>query len=107
VNQRNNKVIGFLFRVLLALAGLIFMASFLVLVLGLVSVWLLRSLWSRLTGQAVRPWVSPVDSQAVWARFYQAPQRASERRANVNDVTDVVEVAHISDITDVEPKRPS
>lgn len=99
--KRNNKVTGFLFRVLLALAGLIFMASLLILVLGLLSIWLLRSLWARLTGQAVRPWVSPVNSQVVWTRFYPPSHATSTKRRDGKDVTDM------ADITDVEPKRLS
>ena len=87
-------IFGVIFRVALLLAALVFLASLLVVALLLLSVWLGRALWARLTGQPVMPWTFQFNRQTVMDRFY----RASGQRpfpppdANVIDVTDVIEV---------------
>lgn len=99
------KLVGFVVRVGLLLAGLVFFASLLAAGFVVLILWLLRALWAKLTGQPVSPWTFQVNRQAVWQRFYQQAQgqRGADPGhvvdAEVNDKTDVTEV------TDVEPKR--
>ena len=90
---------GFVFRVVLLLAGLVFVASLLSVVLLVFVVWLLGALWARLTGQPVSPWTFQINRQAMTNRFYRssAGQGGSARRDDAN----VVDV----DVVDVEAKR--
>ena len=103
-----SKLLGFVVRVGLLLAALVFFASLMAAGLVILILWLLRALWAKLTGQPVSPWTFQVNRQAVWQRFNQrgfghpggAPMPDNVVDAEVKDVTDVTEV------TDVEPKQP-
>ena len=88
-------IFGFVFRVVLLLAGLVFMASLLLGALLLLAVWLLRALWARLTGQPVVPWTFQINRQAMMDRFYRSP--GSGGVAPRGEVVDV-------DVVDVEVK---
>lgn len=104
------KLLGFVVRVGLLLAALVFFASLMVAGFVILALWLLRALWAKLTGQPVSPWTFQVNRQAVWQRFNQggfgrqggtggAPSQDNVVDAEVKEVTDVTEV------TDVQPKR--
>ncbi len=96
------KLLGFVVRLGLILAGLVFFASLLAAALLVLLVWLLRALWARLTGQPVQPWTFQVNRPAMWQRFY----RGESSRAAGDDVVDVESVdVKNADVTDVEPKR--
>lgn len=82
-------IFGVLFRVVLLLVGLVFLASLLVAALLLLAVWLLQALWARLTGQPVRPWTFRVNRQAMWNRFYRAPGQGHPPKRDAADVVDV------------------
>lgn len=88
-----NKVTGAIFRVIsrivLLLAGLIFLVSLLAAALLLLALWLLRSLWARLNGRPVPPWTFQVNRQAMWSRFYRAP---GQRQAPERDESQVIDV---------------
>lgn len=88
-----NKVIraffGVVARLVLLLAGLVFLASLLVAALLLMGVWLLRALWARLTGRPVQPWTFQVDRQAMWSRFYRAPGDGQPAQRDQSQVIDV------------------
>ncbi len=102
------KLLGFVIRLGLILAGLVFFASLLAAAMLVLLVWLLRALWAKLTGQPVQPWTFQVNRQAMWQRFYRgAPgQPGASSRAAGDDVVDVESVdVKGADITDVEPKR--
>ena len=58
-----------IFRLLLAVAGLVLLASLMAVGLLLLLVWLLKAGWARLTGQPVQPWVFQFKRQAVWRGF--------------------------------------
>ena len=94
LDQVMRTILGVIFRVVLLLAGLVFLASLTVAALLLLVVWLLRALWAKLTGQPVLPWTFRVDRQAMWQRFYRAPGRGPS--AQRDD----------SNVIDVEPKEP-
>jgi hypothetical protein len=84
-----NKVFGFVFRVVLVLVGLVFMASLFAAALLVLVVWLLRAAWARLTGQPVRPWTFQVNRQAMWNRFYRAPGGGRPPQRDDSNVIDV------------------
>ena len=79
----------FILRVVLLVAGMVFLASLLVAALVLLALWLLRSLWARLNGRPVTPWTFKVDRQALWDRFYRAPGRGPASQRDDSDVIDV------------------
>lgn len=99
------KLLGFIVRVGLLLAGLVFFASLLAAGFLVLILWLLRALWAKLTGQPVSPWTFQMNRQAMWQRFNQGgfgqPGGAAARADNVVDA----EVTDVTAVTDVEPKR--
>lgn len=98
------KLLNFVVRVGLVLAGLVFFASLMVAGLLVLLVWLLRALWAKLTGQPVSPWTFQVNRGAAWQRFYQQAQGQRGRAADADNVVDA-EVNDVTVVTDVEPKR--
>jgi hypothetical protein len=111
LNELMNKVFGFVFRVVLVLAGLVFMASLFAAALLVLVVWLLRAAWARLTGQPVMPWTFQVNRQAMWNRFNRGPGAGGARQrdesdvidAEVKEVTEVTEVREIREVKEVKP----
>ena len=99
LNRIVRTIFGVMLRVLLLLAGLVFVISLLVAAVLLLLVWLLRALWARLTGQPVRPWTFQVNRQAMWSRFYRTPQRS---RADPHDESNVID-AEIKEIKEIKP----
>ena len=89
LDQVMKTIFGLMFRVLMLLVGLVFMASLLLAALLLLAVWLVQALWARLTGQPVRPWTFRVNRQAMWNRFYRAPENGHPARRDSADVVDV------------------
>lgn len=85
-------IFGLLLRAVLVLMGLVFFASVLVAALLLLTVWLMRALWARLTGQPVQPWTFQVRRQAQWSRFYRAADSGSASGQGAADATDVIDV---------------
>jgi hypothetical protein len=80
--------------------ALVFIASAMLVLLGIAAVWLLQSLWARLTGRPVAPMrmysTGWKDVARTVDRFSTRPRPRAERGAGaVLDVTDV-EVKEIS-----------
>lgn len=102
------SLLGFVVRVGLLLAALVFFASLMAAGLVVLIFWLLRALWAKLTGQPVSPWTFQVNRQAVWQRFNQRgfgqPGGGSPKSDNVVDA-EVKDVTDVSVVTDTEPKR--
>ena len=101
-----STVLGFVVRLGLLLAGLVFFASLLMAALLVLFVWLLRALWATLTGRPISPWTFQINRQAAWERFYRRGASgthgsASGASADVVDAT----VRDVNEVTDVEPKR--
>jgi hypothetical protein len=86
------SLFGFLLRVVLFAAGLVFAASLAVVFCVLLAVWLLRAGWASLTGRPRTPFVVRF---RAGEGFRQAYGRAPPVRRP------------LADVTDVEPKRPS
>lgn len=99
------KLLGFVVRVGLLLAALVFFASLMVAGLLVLLVWLLRALWAKLTGQPVRPWTFQMNRQAVWQRFNQGGFGQPGRAAPMPDSVVDVAANDVTEVTDVEPKR--
>ena len=60
------RLLGFVLRVVLLMAGLVVFISLLAAALLLAALWGLRALWARITGKPVMPWVMGVDPRAAW-----------------------------------------
>jgi hypothetical protein len=91
-----NRLLIFLFRVLLVIAGLIFAASLLVVMLILLLVWTLRALWFKLTGRTVVPFAMRMNPRAGFERVF----RQAERGGAISRASR----PQMGDVTDVEPK---
>lgn len=97
------KLLGLVVRLGLLLAGLVFFVSLLAAGLLLLTAWLLRALWAKLTGKPVSPWTFKVNRQAAMDRFYR--KSTSTHGAPVSDDVVDADVRDVSVVTDVEPKR--
>ena len=89
-----HTLLGFVLRVFLVLAGLVFAASLAAGFVVLVALWLVRSAWARLTGRPATRFVMRVDPRGGFDRMVRRP--ASDARTPSN----------LGDVTDVEPKAP-
>ncbi len=99
LNQVIGTILGVMVRVVLLLAGLVFLASVLTAAALLLAVWLVRAFWAKLTGQAVSPWTFQVSRQAMWNRFYRRPGPGGAARRDASDVIDV----EIREIREIKP----
>jgi hypothetical protein len=92
------SLLGFLLRLFVVAAGLVFAASLVVVFAGVLGFWLLRSGWARLTGQRVTPFVMRVDPRAG---FDSVLRRAASRAPRAHAMATG---RSVGDVTDVEPK---
>ena len=86
----------FLVRMLFVIAGLIFAASLLVMMLILLLVWSIRAIWGKLTGKPFVPFAFAVNPRAGFDQVFRRAERGSEARPQSRK---------LDDVTDVEPKR--
>ncbi len=93
------------FRLSLLAAALIFMVGLLFVAALLLSLWLVRALWAKLTGQPVQPWVFKMHQAGMWQRAYRATTPGASSGKPPMDVIDA-EVTDVTDVTDVREKRP-
>lgn len=84
-------VMRIVLRLLLLAVGMVFVAGLVALMLVFATIWALRALWAKLTGQAVTPWTMRVDPRAGWRRF-NAPSARFDSTARQRVVDDVVDV---------------
>jgi type IV secretory pathway TrbD component len=101
LNQLVRSVFGLILRVGLLVAGLVFFLSLMVAASLLLMVWLLRSLWARLTGQPVTPWAFNVNREAMRNRFYRQPGQGPMSRPGSGSSPKRED----TDVIDVEPKE--
>ncbi len=94
-----NQLLTFLLRTLLVIAGLIFAASLLVVMLVLLLVWSLRALWFKLTGRSITPFAMRINPRAGFEQVF--------RRAERGSVASRAPRREMGDVTDVEPKQGS
>ena len=93
---------GWVFRLSLLVAALIFLAGLLCVAALLLTLWLMRALWAKLTGRPVQPWVFKMHRADLWQRAYRATTPGASRGKASMDVID----AEVTDVTDVREKRP-
>ena len=99
-NWRMASLFSFVLRLLLLLAGLVFAISLALAVAVLLLGWGLRSLWARLTGRRVAPFVMRIDPRRGFGRVYRhSAGIASTPAPSLGSTT-------VHDVTDVEPKAP-
>jgi hypothetical protein len=98
------SILRLMLRLGLLLAGLVFFASVLIAGLLLLSVWLLRALWAKVTGQPVQPWVFQMMRRPPWQQADPRTGFGGAAQPPSDDVIDA-EVRDVSVVTDVEPKR--
>lgn len=96
---------GWVFRLSLLVAALIFLAGLLCVAALLLTLWLMRALWAKLTGRPVQPWVFKMHRADLWQRAYRATTPGASRGKPPMDVIDA-EVTDVTDVTDVREKRP-
>ena len=95
-------MLGFLLRLVLLAAGLLFAASLLVAVAFLLVLWGLRAVWATLTGRPVSPLTIRIDPRGGFGRVY----RRGPRPARPPSGAPPPEQRDSGDVTDVEPKEP-
>lgn len=88
---------NFLVRLVLILAGLIFAASLLVVMIVLLLAWGIRSVWGKLTGRPLVPFAMRMNPRAGFDQVF--------RRAQQNGAEAKLPRLDLDDVTDVEPKR--
>ncbi len=99
-------VFNFLVRVVMVAAGLLFAASLLMVTLLLLVIWGLRSLWARITGQAISPFVMRVDPRTGFTRMYRRGAAGVPPAADTRRSGDPTRPVRMLDVTDVEVKPP-
>lgn len=91
-------LLKFLIRLLLVIAGFIFAASLMVVMLVLLLVWSVRALWRKLTGQPVMPFVMRMNPRSGFDQVFRQGQRSEGAEAKLPRRA-------LDDVTDVEPKQ--
>lgn len=91
-------MMNFLLRIFLVIAGLIFAASLMVMMLVLLIVWVLRAIWFKLTGRSVVPFVMRMNPRAGFDQVFRSAQPGGADSAKPPR-------RELDDVTDVEPKR--
>ena len=89
----------FLVRLIFVVAGLIFAASLLVVMLVMLMLWVLRALWFKLTGRSITPFAMRINPRAGFEQVF--------RRAERGSVASRAPRREMGDVTDVEPKQGS
>jgi hypothetical protein len=87
-------IIRFLVRILLIVAGLIFAASLMVLMLVLLALWCARAVWCKLTGQPVNPFAMRMGPRAGFDQVFRQAERGggAVRKTPAGDMYDVTDV---------------
>ena len=85
---------NFLLRLILVIAGLIFAASLVVVMLILLAVWSIRAIWCKLTGRPLVPFEMRMNPRAGFEQVFkkaqsQAGDSGKPPRRPLDDVTDV------------------
>jgi len=94
---------SFLFRVLVLAAGLVMAAVLACVFVLLLSAWLLRAAWARLTGRPVSPFATRMGPRGA---FEEMMRRARPQPATRTPRADAAAMGRgrLADVSDVEPK---
>ncbi len=113
VDKKMQAVFSFLLRVVLVVAGVLFAASMLVVMLLLLAVWSVRAVWARLTGRILSPFEMRLDPRTGFRYVYRrgshwhAKAPAGEPDTSTGTASQRVPFGHrLADVTDVEVKSP-
>ena len=87
----------FVVRLLLIVAGLIFAASLMTVMLVLLLLWGVRAIWCKLTGRPLVPFAMRMNPRAGFEQVF--------RRADRGAVDAKPPRRKLDDVTDVEPKQ--
>lgn len=98
-----NAFLGLVLRLALLLAGLVFVATILMLACLMLVLWLLRAAWAKLTGRPVSPWTFEMHRKANWHRFYRG-QHTGEPTPPQGGPQSAMDPKN-ADVVDVEIKR--
>lgn len=90
-------LLNFLIRLLVLSAGLVVATGLLAVVVLFAAFWGLGSVWARLTGRPVTPFVMRVDPRAGFGRMHRTAADPAPVRREGGD---------LGDVTDVEAKPP-
>lgn len=113
-----NRVLAWVLRAVVLLAGLVVFLSLLTAALLLAAFWGLRMLWARLTGRPVAPWVMGVDPRAAWRATASRTgwgRRPAQKPADAEPPTPpqtgaagplMRPLPGTEDVTDVQPRTP-
>lgn len=101
-----SSILRLMLRLGLLLAGLVFFASVLAAGMVLLSVWLLRALWAKLSGRPIQPWVFQMHRRPPWQRAERGAGFGGPQPPSSDEVIDA-EARDVTVVTDVEPKRIS
>ncbi len=85
---------NFLLRLILVIAGLIFAASLMIVMIILLTVWSIRAIWCKLTGRPLLPFAMRMNPRAGFEQVFKKAQshaagNAKPPRRPLDDVTDV------------------
>ncbi len=96
-------ILNILLRLVLAAAGLVFAAVVALMLLAVLSVWLLRAAWARLTGRPVAPFIVRMGPRRA---FEEMVRRAAPSRPSRTPRADAAGGPRrpVADVTDVRPK---
>lgn len=87
MNDFSTLIVRWAVRILLLLAGAVFFLSLLAVACVLLCVWALRSVWAKITGKPVTPWVMPMRGGAAWSAMYQRAAGGMAAAAPAEPVT--------------------
>lgn len=97
-------VVGFLIRLFLVVAGVIFALSFLLAMVVFALFWCVRAVWARLTGKPVAPWSLRFCPGAGWSQVYRSAERW-QAQPKATATPDAAATKPKADVTDVEVKE--
>ena len=93
---------NFLGRLLFIAVGLVFAASLAVAFALMLTVWVVRAGWAKLTGRPVVPFIIRMDPRRGFEQMY----RRAEEGSRTPRADSVRAGRNIGDVTDVEPRPP-
>ena len=99
-------------RLVVVAVGLVFFVCLLAMVAVLALAWSLRSLWARLTGRPVTPWVMRMDPRDGWSTVYRSTARWTAARGAAPATQEPAEpgarareLPGAREVVDVEPRE--
>jgi hypothetical protein len=91
-------LVSFILRLVLLAAGLVFAASLAVVFVIVLTLWVLRAGWAKLTGRTVTPFVVRMHPRDGFAMYRRTAESRTPR-------ADAAPLGRVGDVTDVEPKQ--